>query len=252
MRATTVISCVGLILAAMFVAAPPAAADPPIWEPNFGTALGLVDDSTIGQSFGSVNFTFTFVGVTYSGSDQFFVSSNGFISLGNDNGDGCCSGNPADLVAGYPRIAAFWADHNPSAAGDVYLNFFNDDADPESERVVITWDDVLYDNSLPITVQIQLVDDGKVILGFNGWDLTGFNDDTLIGLSPGGGVTDPGSTDFTATLPFNTGSEPTVYELFVGVPPPIDLDQQNIVFVPNGQGGWGTDYPVELQGFTVE
>lgn len=239
-------------VAAAALIAPPAVAAPPIWEPNFGTALNLTDDSTIGQTFASLNFSFTFVGVTYSGAQELYVSSNGFISLGADNGSDCCSGNPSLLVTEYPRIAAFWADHNPSAAGDAYLNFFNDDGDPESERVVITWDDVLYDNGLPITVQIQLVDDGTVIMGFNGWDLTGFNDDTLIGLSPGGGVPDPGSTDFTAMLPFNTGTEPTVYELFIGTPPPIDLDQQNIVFVPNGQGGWGADVPVELLGFTVE
>jgi hypothetical protein len=228
------------------------AAAPPIWEPNFGTNLNLTDDSTIGQTFASLNFTFPFVGVTYSGAQELFVASNGFISLGSDNGADCCSGDPVQLVAEYPRIAAFWADHNPTAGGDVYLNYFNDDADPESERVVITWDDVLFDNGLPINVQIQLVDDGTVIMGFNGWDLTNFNDNTLVGLSPGGGVADPGSTDFTATLPFNTGSEPTVYELFMGTPPPIDLDQQNIVFVPNGQGGWGADVPVELLGFTVE
>jgi hypothetical protein len=237
---------------AVVLSAPNAVADPPIWEPNFGTGLGLSDDSTIGQTFASLNFTFPFVGVTYTGAQELFVSSNGFISLGTDNGPDCCSGDPAVLVAEYPRIAVFWADHNPSAAGDVYLNFFNDDGDPESERVVITWDDVLFDNGLPITVQIQLVDDGTVIMGFNGWDLTGFNDNTLIGLSPGGGVPDPGSTDFTATLPFNTGAEPTVYELFIGTPPPVDLDQQNIVFVPNGQGGWGADVPVELLSFSIE
>jgi hypothetical protein len=237
---------------AVVLTAPSMIAAPPIWEPNFGTGLNLTDDSTIGVTFASLNFTFTFVGVTYSGAQQLYVSSNGFISLGTDNGSDCCQGDPVVLVAEYPRIAAFWADHNPTAAGDAYLNFLNDDADPESERVVITWDDVLYDNGLPITVQIQLVDDGTVIMGFNGWDLTGFNDNTLIGLSPGGGVADPGSTDFTATLPFNTGAEPTVYELFVGMPPPVDLDQQNIVFVPNGQGGWGADVPVELLGFSVE
>jgi hypothetical protein len=229
-------------------------AAPPIWEPSFGTELGLTDDSTTSRTFTSLNFSFPFVGTTYTGSDELWISSNGFISLGVDNGSDCCAGDPALLVAEGPRIAAFWADHSPNATAgnDVYINAFNDDGDPENDRVVITWNDLLFDNNQPILAQIQLRDDGTVVLGYDGYDLTGFNDNTLIGLSPGGGVGDPGSTDLTASMPFNTGTEPTVYELFIGTPPPIDVDQTNVVFVPNGQGGWGVDVPVELQSFSVD
>lgn len=231
-----------------------ASAAPPIWEPNFGTQLGMTDDSTTSQTFASLNFTFPFVGTTYTGTDELWISSNGFLSLGADNGAGCCAGDVADLLAGAPRVALFWADHRPdgSAGNDVYINAFNDDGDPENDRVVVTWNDILWDNSQPILAQIQLFEDGTVILGYDGYDLTGFNDTTLIGLSPGGGASDPGSTDLSSSMPFNTGTEPTVYELFVGAPPPIDVDQTNVTFTPNGQGGWGVDVPVELQSFDIE
>lgn len=247
-------SCTVAFLAMIVIGAGTALAAPPIWEPSFGTRLGLTDDSTTSQTFATLNFTFPFVGTTYTGADELWISSNGFISLGVDNGSDCCAGDPAALVAEGPRIAAFWADHRPDDidGNDVYLNAFNDDGDPENDRVVITWNDHLYDNGQPILAQIQLLEDGTVILGYNGYDLTGFNDDTLIGLSPGGGVADPGSTDLTASIPFNTGTEPTVYELYIGAPPAIDVDQTNVVFVPNGQGGWGIDLPVELQSITVE
>lgn len=231
-----------------------ASAAPPIWEPDFGTQLGLTDDSTTSRTFASLDFTFPFVGIDYTGADNLWVSSNGFISLGADSGPDCCAGDVAILLAEGPRIALFWADHAPdgSAGNDVYINAFNDDGDPEIDRVVITWNDRLIDNGQTIVAQIQLFEDGTVIFGFDGYDLTGFDDTTLIGLSPGSGASDPGSTDLSASMPFNTGTEPTVYELYVGAPPLVDVDQTNVTFVPNGQGGWGVDLPVELLSFSVE
>ena len=104
---------------------------------------------------------------------------------------------------------------------------------------MITWDTVYYDNNEPFLAQIQLLEDGTIILGFDNLNLlAGFNDDVLIGLSPGGGVTDPGSTDLTANMPFNSGTEATIYEFFTGNPPPIDLEQLNVFFTPNANGGW--------------
>ncbi|MBI1851028.1 MAG: hypothetical protein HYR85_11860, partial [Planctomycetes bacterium] len=202
-------------------------------------SLNLTDDSVYNTTFGALNFSFRFEGVTYSGLSVLSVSSNGFVSIGGDNGDECCAGVPANLVGdAFGRIAAFWADMNPSNGGNVFLNTFNDIGGPEIDRVVITWDTVLYDNNLPIRYQIQMKSNGVIILGYNGYSLAGFNDDTLIGISPGGGAADPGSTDLSATMPFNSGAQPTIYELFIGTPPPIDVDQTNIVFAPNPTGGY--------------
>lgn len=216
-------------------------AQPAIYESDFGAGLGLSDDSVSNQTFDTYNFSFPFGGQVFTGTDAFSVSSNGFVSIGGDNGNDCCQGVPGDLVGEtFGRIAVFWADLSPSSApdSDVFINAFNDDADPENDRLVITWDTILFDNSAPIEAQVQLYDDGRIVMGYNGFDLAGFDDDTVVGVSPGGGVTDPGSTDLNAVPQFSTGAEPTVYELWAGAPPPIDIDQTNIVFTPNAAGGY--------------
>lgn len=217
-----------------------AIAQPAVWETDFGSDLGLGDDSTADVAL--ADFTFPFQGTTYTGADIINVSSNGFISINGDNGSDCCAGNPAGLVGDtFGRIAVFWADLNPSSAGGVFVNTFDDDMNMVTDRLVVTWDTVLFDNDGPISVQAQLFADGTIILGYNGFLLAGFNDDTLIGVSPGGGVADPGSTDLTASVPFDSGAEGTVYEFWIGAPPAVDVDQTNIVFTPNGTGGWDVD-----------
>ena len=53
--------------------------------------------------------SFPFDGTTYTGADILNISSNGVISLGGDNGDGCCEGDPLVLIGpACPRIALFW------------------------------------------------------------------------------------------------------------------------------------------------
>lgn len=217
--------------------APALMAQPAIWETDFGTALGLSDDSTADVPLG--DFSFPFQGTTYTGTDFVNVSSNGFLSINGDNGDDCCSGDIATLLNdSFGRIAVFWADLNPGDLGDAFVNTFDDNSDTITDRLVITWDTEFFDNSEPITVQAQLFEDGVIVLGYNEYVLAGFDDDTLVGVSPAGGASDPGSSDFTTDIPFDTASEPTAYEFWTGDPPPVDIDQTNIVFTPNGQGGW--------------
>ncbi|MBI1852743.1 MAG: hypothetical protein HYR85_20575 [Planctomycetes bacterium] len=38
------------------------------------------------------------------------------------------------------------------------------------------------------------------------------NDNTLIGISPGAGAADPGATDLSASMPFSSTNQPTIYE----------------------------------------
>jgi hypothetical protein len=57
----------------------------------------------------------------------------------------------------------------------------------------------------------------------------------VCGLSPGG-VADPGSTDFSASFPFSSGSVATLYEQW-----PVngfDLAPRALLFAANGTGGW--------------
>jgi hypothetical protein len=86
---------------------------------------------------------------------------------------------------------------------------------------------------------------GTIIFGYNGIVQTSSQlSNILVGVSPGNNTPDPGSTNLNEKSSFNTGSEPTVYQLFVASPPPpIDLDGTNVVFEPNGQGGFVVSTP---------
>jgi hypothetical protein len=99
-----------------------------------------------------------------------------------------------------------------------------------------------------ILVQTQLLEDGTIIFGYNGIDLVNplndVNTDVLVGISPANGANDPGGTDIGNTAPFNTGAEPTVYELFIAASAPLfDLDGGNVIFTPNGGGGFAVTAP---------
>ncbi|MBI3848448.1 MAG: hypothetical protein HY292_27770 [Planctomycetes bacterium] len=216
----------------------PATAEPPIWEGRIGTPLGLTDDSTYETTFGAQLFTFKFEGATYSGASVLSISSNGFLSLGGSNGDGCCSPNPINLVSGFPRIAPLWVDLIPNGTGDVYLNTFNDSAGPFNDRLVITWATVTFLNRLPVLFQVQLKSDGTIIFGYDRYDFTGNADNVIVGVSPSNGAADPGSLDLSASIPFHSDARSTIYELFSAPSPAVDLDQTNIVFSPNNFGGF--------------
>ncbi|HET6464309.1 MAG TPA: hypothetical protein VFH55_01705, partial [Nitrospiria bacterium] len=227
---------------------PPVVSSPPaIWEASLGSTilsgghLDNDDNNTADITFGT--FSFPFGGTTYTGSDILSISSNGFVSLGGDNGADCCNGSPTLLVNdAFARIAPFWTDLDPSHGGDVFINTFSDGGGPV-DRIVITWAVGLHACSGPachVLVQLQLLSDGTIIMGYNGIVLTSsVNTDVLIGVSPGGGVADPGSTDLSASIPFGSGSQSTVYERFINAnPPPVDVDSTNIIFIPNGSGGF--------------
>ena len=226
-------------------------AQPPVWESQTGAtlpgqALDNVNDGIVNLTFGSMSFPFA--GKTYTGADILNISSNGFISLGGDNGNGCCDGDPTALVQGaFPRIAPLWTDLNPNGVaggGDIFINTFNDDDDPAIDRIVITFasgfSDCAY-NACSALVQVQLLEDGTIIFGYNGIvQNVNQTSDILIGLSPGNGAADPGNTVFSTDVPFDSMLEPTIYQLF-SPPQDFDLDDTNLVFTPNGMGGFNVD-----------
>jgi len=247
---------------------PPPSSAPPTWESALGATIrgaasGLddADDATITRTFGTMSFPFD--GVTYTGASILAISSNGFISLGGDNGTGCintdCSGDPQQLtgVFIYPTIAPLWVDLDPGGAGgDIYYNTFNDDANAGIDRIVITFASGFHDcvnAECSALAQVQLLGPGNkyarpagtVIFGYNGIVQTNSQlSSILVGVSPGSFPVDPGSTNLNASSSFNTGTESTVYQLFVASsPPPIDLDGANVIFEPNGQGGFVVSTP---------
>lgn len=154
----------------------------------------------------------------------------------------------------------YWGDLSPEDVTDpategVFFNQFNDDADPDIDRWVFTWSAVPeFSNTGPNTFQVQLFEDGCIVFGYA--HMTPLPDEghyhcKLVGLTPGGNVADPGEHDYSSALPFDTGVEATVYEHFtdpvgscscVEFPPEggniFDLEESNLVFCPNGAGGW--------------
>ena len=208
---------------------------PQIFETNFGTPLNLTDDSTTAVMFGS--FVFPFAGSVFTGSDVLDISSNGFLSLGGSNGNDCCNGDLNEFLNDpFARISPLWADIDPAntAMDDVFIGTFNDDTDPEDDRLVVTWDAQHWGSGEDVLFQVQLLDTGVIVFGYNG--VSALDRNTLIGITTGGGVADPGASDL-STGPFLDGGA-EIYELFAPETPVIsdprefDLDFSNVVFTP--------------------
>jgi uncharacterized repeat protein (TIGR01451 family) len=255
------------VVAAGLLALPSAAsATPPIWESNIGAPIaGITDQDDAATTIPLGSFSFPFYGSIYTGAQTFGVSSNGLVELnpappGND--DNTPSG--ADAMTGPPKIAALWADFDPSITGtdhgQVYMNTFNDDSDPAIDRVVFTWDSQFFGcETLPTckaTAQVQLFESGKVVLGYNGVLTNQANDQCCFGspiqptfsaggppLPTTGPFPNPPGTDFSEVVPFTAGT--LNFESFNGIPIHFDLDQSDLVFTP-GPNGYKVTSPVDI------
>ncbi|MCH8997375.1 MAG: FecR domain-containing protein, partial [Proteobacteria bacterium] len=198
-----------------------------------GTDLALSDDDT--QSV-DLSFTFSFQGVDYT---SITVSSNGFIWMGGDSGDDCCDADLTEFLNDAPRISPAWFDLDPGSGGSVTVT-------DNGDSVIITWQDVPeFSNTDGNVFQVQLFADGTIVFAYEtlNADLSGGHDhDAIVGITEGGGVTDPGETDLSVIGTFDTGSEGTVYEFIerdnTDGADNFDLSGKTIVFLPNGSGGW--------------
>jgi hypothetical protein len=191
------------------------------FEQELGTALTL-GDADDGVEQVSLTFAFPLANGTFQ---EVFVSTNGFVSLGHDDGAGCCSGTADGLASGAPRLAPFWTDLNPSASGDV---FFNDLGD----RAVITWKDVASfgDHGDSHTFQLQLFASGDVVFAYESIPAPHeFTTTVLVGLGPGGSPEAPAETDLSAAGS-GTDGELTVYELIDPTVEQWDLGDASIRF----------------------
>ncbi len=238
------------------MANPPVSTEPPIWESRIGTtidgqALDNQDELSVDLNFDTLSFPFA--GTTYNGADVLNISSNGFISLGGDNGPD--SSPSAAILTGdvFPRIAPFWTDLDPEfEGGDIFINrFTDDDADADIDRIVVTFALGHFEcnaDDCSVLAQVQLLENGTIIFGYNGIDLentlNNVTEDLLVGLSPVIGATDLGSANIGDTAPFNSSAGDAVYELFEAASaPPFDLDGGNVVFTPDGGGGFNVTAP---------
>lgn len=235
--------------------AAPAMATPPIWEPNFGSTIAAITNSDdAATEIPLETFSFPFYGTTYTGTDAFGVSSNGLIAFNEENTQNIPSGEEART--GAPKIAALWADLNPTIVGvdqgDVFMNTFNDDGDPSVDRVVFTWDSAFFgcenQPGCRARAQVQLFESGRIVFGYDGvltnQAANDFGGNTPLqptiargGFSkPAGFVAPPPGLDLSEAVPFTSGD--LIFETFFSDPIRFDLDQNNLVIDPVGPAGY--------------
>ena len=255
----------------LYLCATTAYADPPIWDPVFGTevtSLTLCDDCNSQDDGGPpalLGFNFPFAGGFYN---SISINNNGGVALGNDD---IVTGDPyvdydiwnvayfeSDFTAGgNPSILPFNTDLDNDCCGDVPRVYFKTDG----TKATITWVDVGTNQNdgatdpTFATFQLIMEDNGTITFGYNGIGvglnmITDLDQGIVVGVSDGTGAVPPGSSDLSAGS--DSGTNPNMYETWCfDVSPNVecfepnqptnaafDLDQSNLVFTPNGNGGF--------------
>ncbi|MEZ5588089.1 MAG: hypothetical protein R3E46_13530 [Sedimenticolaceae bacterium] len=172
--------------------------------------LALGDDASAAVGLG---FNFDFFGSSYN---TINVNSNGNITFGT--GDTDFSESVSEFLSDQPRIAGWWDDLNPAAGGSV-------DATGDANSMVVTFTGVpQFANTDSNNFSITLFSDGAIEIFLDRLTST----DGIVGISAGGGIADPGPTDFSAVAgPYSAST--TRYELFNGS---FDLNQTTLRFEP--------------------
>jgi len=212
-----------------------ALAQPAIWESDFGTDLSDVTGEDDSSEMVTLSFDFSYGGNVYN---DIYMGSNGSVGLGGvGEVDDYPSGDEF-LFTDSPVISPFWSDMSLSEEGTAYFNDFGD-------RAVFTWDSIgtYEDEYSSNTFQLQIFDDGKIIFGYNGIeDNTDsyFDVDIYIGLTEGNLDSFPAEVDYSEGA-FATGA--SVLEIFGYDDDDFDLDGTNIIFTPDGNGGYNVTVP---------
>lgn len=188
------------------------------WENNYGTLWTTCDDCNTQRT---LPFSFPFYGAARTIA---FVGSNGYITFGS--GDSTYTESVAAFNS-VSRISAFFDDL--IGGGGVWIN------DTLADRYVVTYNGMRhYSFGGSFTLQIQLLRDGRIVMGYRGVSPLGTG--SITGLTPG-----PNSP----FLQVNFSQQPlvdvppltAVYEYFTGTSP-FDLDGAFIVYTPTATGGY--------------
>src|SRR5262249_38120354 len=148
--------------------------------------------------------------------------------------------NVPEFLSGLPRISVGWADWDLRVGNNIKQNVI-------PGGIAYTFDAVgefpfLANNA---TFQVQLFTNGKIVFAYQSLHLALGGHNVLVGVTPGGGVSDPGQTVFLSAVPFSTANG-TVYQFFIPGSA-FNLNTHSVIFTPNGAGGWDVqDPPVVL------
>jgi hypothetical protein len=181
----------------------------PGWVYDYGNLISGEAQNDDGVSQIDLGFSFTFFGQSYA---QAYVSSNGFVQFGGSGGSLCCNGNVSSFLSGFPMIAVGWTDLYPPGGNGVYLN-------TSAGLAVITWAGlpeccVVSNTETDTTFQLQLRSSGGILLSYYQFSVPGTvsSHTALVGLTAGGGASDPGETDL-INVNYPTALTGTVYQV---------------------------------------
>jgi hypothetical protein len=122
-----------------------------------GTNVSLTDDVISGVL--PIGFNFDFYGNTYN---QFYISSNGFITFDNTFANGCCSGQNLPNPAQPNNLIAFaWEDINPGTGGAI--EYFTTGTSPNSQLVVNFLNVPHFGGGNNVTSQLVLNESSNII-----------------------------------------------------------------------------------------
>lgn len=136
-------------------------------------------------------------------SSNVWICDDGYIWL---EAAGIADFTPAvnELLTQGARLAPCWMSLDPSGGA---IHF---DTDPANNAAYVTWLNVpeTGNTASRITMQVALFQNGDYEFRYGAETLsTSSNTFALVGMSPGGGVLDPGNRDLSATMPFETGPD---------------------------------------------
>ena len=217
------------------------AASAQCFETNFGTQIGLGDDTLLAAQ--AIGFNFPMAGVNHT---HIIPNTNGCAFLhtaatgalgttatGYSTSATTMLNNLRGAAGGAPRLAAYWRDLNLTAAnsGAVWGN------NSVAGRYVLTWRNAVHfgQTSPVFTFQMQLFSTGEVRYFYSG-NSSNTALGVTTGVSNGGGIADPGASDLSAGS-VGTSVSPIAYQIFTTLGT-FDLQNKSTAFVPNAGLGY--------------
>ncbi len=218
-----------------------AAASAQCFDTNFGTQIGLGDDTLLAAQ--AIGFNFPIGATNYT---HIIPNTNGVAFLhtaatgalgttgtGYSTSAATMLTNLRGAAGGAPRLAAYWRDLNMLAAnsGAVWAN------NSVANRYVLTWRNAVhFGQTAPVfTVQMQIFDTGAVHYFY-----TASTSNTaacpMVGVSVGGAIADPGISDLSVGAS-GVSTSKIVYQSFPLLNT-FDLQIKTTAFVPNVGGGY--------------